>query len=67
MESITINLTSREYELATEYQDQYHEIFGKWLSLEELLKQAIFINNIKLKQAPKIKGTKQTTLGKGLI
>jgi hypothetical protein len=62
-ETIIINCTKREYEFLEECQDNYYKIFGRMPTLEQLFKESIFINNIKLIQKVAVKPTKQTTLG----
>lgn len=63
METLTIHLTASEYELLSDFQDQYYKVYGKIITLEELFKQVLFINSFKLKQKPTLKATKQTVLG----
>lgn len=65
MEKLTLHLTRKEYDLATEYQKEFYEIFDKCLILEELFKTALFINHFKIKQKNKLKASKQTTFKEG--
>ena len=61
MEQLTLNLTTKEYDLITEYQGLYHELFNKHISLEDLFKTALFINYIN--NDNKTKSSRQTRLG----